>query len=105
MARCENIGGGAGDDERRPPRLIAKEKDKSPQKVTTNKKRKRIDIEVERATAVAAVVERAKRGGRGSGVCISEAHFLLESQELGTKATKQPAVEETTPQSEEQPWL
>jgi len=73
MAHCKNVGGGPSDDERRPPRLIAKEKDKCRKKLTTKKKRKHVDIEAERAVAVAATVEHAKRGGRGSGVHIGEA--------------------------------
>ena len=72
MAHFKNIEGGPGDDERRSPCLTAKEKDKGPQKLTTKKKDKRVDIEAERAMAVSAIVERAKRGGRGSGVRIGD---------------------------------
>ena len=79
MARCKNIGGGpSNDDERRHPRLTAQEKVKGPKKITTKKKRKRGDIETEKAAAVAIAVERAERGGRGSGVHIGEAQFYLE---------------------------
>jgi hypothetical protein len=52
-------------------------------KVTTKKKRKRDDIEAERAAVVAAAVEHAKRGGQGSGIQIGEVQFHLEGQELG----------------------
>ena len=62
MARCKNVGGGPGDDERRPCHLTEQEKGKGPKKTTTKKKRKRGDIEVERAAAVAAAAERAERG-------------------------------------------
>ena len=72
MARFKNVGGGPGDDERRPPCLIELEKGKGPKKTTTKKKHKRGDIEAERAAAVAATAERAKRGGRGSGVRIGD---------------------------------
>jgi len=54
MACCKNIGGGpSNDDERHPPRLTAQEKGKGPKKTPTKKKRKRGDIETERAAAVA----------------------------------------------------
>ena len=72
MAHFKNIEGGPGDDERRPPRLIEQEKTKGPKKTITKKKHKRGDIEAERAMAVSAIVERAKRGGRGSGVRIGD---------------------------------
>ena len=45
MARCKNIRGGPSDEERHPPHLTAKEKDKGPKKVMTKKKRKHGDIE------------------------------------------------------------
>jgi len=73
MAHCKNVGGGPGeDDKRRPPRLTAQEKGKGPKKTTTKKKRKRHDIETERAEVVAVAVERAERGGRGSGIRIGD---------------------------------
>ena len=72
MAHCKNVEGGPGDDERHPPHLIEWEKRKGPKKTTTKKKCKRGDIEVERAAAVAAATECAKRGGRGNGICIGD---------------------------------
>jgi len=72
MARCKNVGGGLGDDERRLPRLIEQEKGKGPKKTITKKMYKCGDTEAERAVVVAAAVERAKRGGRGSGICIDD---------------------------------
>ena len=45
---------------------------KGPNKTVIKKKRKRGDIEVERAVAVVATVEHAKTGGRGSGVRIGD---------------------------------
>ena len=72
MARCKNVEGGPGDDERRPPRLTEQKKGKGPKNTTLKKKRKRGDIEAERAAVVAAAVERANRGGRGSGICIGD---------------------------------
>ena len=56
MARVKNIGGGPGDMDLRPlPRLTAQEKGKA--KKTTTKKRKLVDVEIERAAALAAAVE------------------------------------------------
>ena len=43
-----------------------------PKKMVTKKKHKHGDTEEERAAAVAAAVECAERGGRGSGVHISD---------------------------------
>ena len=71
MARCKNAGGGPSDeDPRPPPRLTAQEKGKA-KKITT-KKRKFGDAEIERAAAVAATAERAKRGGSRGGVRIAD---------------------------------
>jgi len=72
MAHCKNVGGGPDDDERRPPRLTEQEKGKGPKKTTIKKKRKKGDLEAERAATVATAVERAERGGRGSGICIGD---------------------------------
>jgi len=72
MARCKNAGGGPGDeDPRPPPRLTAQEKGKA-KKTITKKKRKFADMETKRATAVAATIERAERGGPRSGVRIGD---------------------------------
>ena len=72
MARCKNVGGGPGDEDLRPPpRLTTQEKGKA-KKTITKKKRKFADVETERAAAVAAAVERAERGGAGSGVRIGD---------------------------------
>ena len=72
MARCKNVGGGPGDDERHPPHLTEQEKAKGPKKMVTKKKCKHCDIEAERVAAVAAAAEHAERGGRGSGVHIGD---------------------------------
>ena len=96
MARCKNIGGGPDDEERHPPHLTAKEKDKGPKKVMTKNQRKRGDIEAEREAAVAAVAKCVERGGQSSGIHIGEAQFHLKGQELGTEGTEQPAAEEPT---------
>ena len=69
MAHCKNAGGGPGDeDPRPPPRLTAQEKGKA--KKTMMKKHKFADADIERAAAVVATVERAERGGAGSGIRI-----------------------------------
>ena len=53
MARTKNIGGGLGDDDRRPPpRLPTDPKGKATKK-TASKKRKYLDAETARAAAVA----------------------------------------------------
>ena len=65
----QNVRGGPGDeDPMPPPGLSAQQKEKA--KKTTKKKRKRDDVETERAAAVAATVERAEKGGSGSGIHI-----------------------------------
>ena len=71
MAHCKNVEGGPGDeDPRPPPRLTAQQKGKT--KKTTTKKRKFDDVEVERAVAVVAAVERVERGGSRSGIRIDD---------------------------------
>ena len=71
MAHCKNVGGGPGDEDPRPlARLTAQQKGKA--KKTTKKKHKFDDVEAERAAAVAAATERAKRGGSGSGIRIDD---------------------------------
>ena len=78
MARCKNVEGGPGDDERRPPRLTEQKKGKGPKNTTLKKKRKRGDIEAERAAAVATTIEHAERGCRGSGICIGNQLSLAQ---------------------------
>ena len=61
MARTKSVGGGPGDDDRRPPpRLPADPKGKATKKIAS-KKRKYLDAEI---------AERAERGGPRSGVVI-----------------------------------
>ena len=70
MARTKNVGGGPGDDDRRPlPRQPIGTKGKSTKQVTS-KKRKYRDAETARAAAVVEATERAERGGARSGVVI-----------------------------------
>ena len=70
MARTKNVGGGPGDDDRRPPpRLPTDAKGKETKKIAS-KKRKYPDAETARAAAVAEAAERAERGGVRSGVVI-----------------------------------
>ena len=71
MAHCKNVGCGPSDEDPTPlPRLTAQQKGKT--KKTTKKNRKRDDVEIERAAAVAATIEHAERGGAGSGVRIGD---------------------------------
>ena len=71
MSRCKNAEGGPNDEDLRPPpRLTAQQKGKA--KMITKKKRKRHDVEAERAAAVAAATEHAKRGGSGDSIRIGD---------------------------------
>ena len=72
MARTKNIGGGPGDDDRRPPPRLPKDpKGKVTNKVAS-KKSKYPDAEIARAAIVAEAAERAKRGGTRSGAVIAD---------------------------------
>ena len=72
MARTKNVGGGPGDDDRRPPpRLPTDPKGKATKKVVV-RKRKYPDAETARATAVVEAAERAERGGARSRVQIAD---------------------------------
>ena len=72
MARTKNVGGGPGDDDRRPPpRLPVDPKGKATKKIAS-KKRKYLDAETAHATAVTEAAERAGRGGVRSGVVITD---------------------------------
>ena len=78
MARVKNARGGTGDEDSRPlPRLPAEVKGTGTKK-TTSKKRKFADADTARAAAVAAVVERAERGGARSGVVIADQLSLAQ---------------------------
>ena len=79
MACTKNVGGGSGDEDRRPlPRLPANPKGKATKKVAS-KKRKYPDAETARAATVAEAAERAERGGAHSGVVIAD-HLSPEVQ-------------------------
>jgi hypothetical protein len=83
MARTKNVGGGPGDEDRRPlPRQPTDPKGKATKKIAS-KKQKYPDAETARATVVAEAAERAERGGARSGVVIAdhlspEAHARLK---------------------------
>jgi hypothetical protein len=74
MAQCKNVGGAPSDGDGSPPCLIEVTRGKRKKIIT--KKRKRTEAEV--AQAVANAADRAKRGGRGSGIQIGERRFHLE---------------------------
>ena len=77
MARCKNAGSGPSDEDPMPlPCLTTKQKGKA--KNTTKKKRKFDDVEVERAVAVAATIERAEIGGSSSGIHIGDQLSLAQ---------------------------
>ena len=72
MAHTKNVGGGPGDDDRRPlPRQPAGSKGKAMKQVTS-KKRKYPDAETTRAAAITEAAERVERGGARSGVVIAD---------------------------------
>ena len=72
MAHTKNVGGGPGDEDRRPPpRQPADPKGKAIKKLAT-RKRKYPDAETARAAAVAEAADRAERGGARSGVVIAD---------------------------------
>ena len=72
MAHTKNVGGGLGDDDRRPPpRQPAGSKGKSTKQLTS-KKRKYPEAETARVAAVVEAVEHAERGGAHSGVVIAD---------------------------------
>ena len=72
MARTKNVGGGPGDEDRRPPpRQPADPKGKATKKLATQK-RKYPDAETTRAATVAEAAEHAERGGACSGVVIAD---------------------------------
>ena len=72
MARTKNVGGGPGDDDRRPlPRQPIDPKGKATKK-TASKKRKYLDRETARAVVVAEAADHAERGGAHSGVVIAD---------------------------------
>ena len=70
MARTKNVGGGPGDEDRRPPpRYPIDPKGKATKKLAT-RKHKYPDAEIVRAAVVAEAADRAERGGARSGVVI-----------------------------------
>jgi hypothetical protein len=90
MVRCKNAGGALSDGDESPPRLTEVAHGK--RKKIAAKKRKRTLTEAELAQAVADAADLAKRGGKGSGIHISERRFHLEGRQLGTEATEETEV-------------
>ena len=79
MTRTKNLGGGPGDEDRRPlPRQPAGPKGKAMKQVAS-KKCKYPNAETARAAAVAEAAEHVKRGGAHSGVVIAD-HLSLDAQ-------------------------
>ena len=71
MARTNNVDGGPGDeDPRPPPHQPTDAKGKATKKLAT-KKRKYPDADTARAAIVAEAAERVERGGARSGVVIA----------------------------------
>ena len=72
MAHTKNVGGGPGDEDPRPPPCQPIEPKGKATKKLVVRKRKYLDADIARATAVAEAVERAERGGACSGVWIAD---------------------------------
>jgi hypothetical protein len=103
MVHCKNAGGGPSDEDESPPRVTEVAHGK--RKKIAIKKRKRTPTEAEIAQAIADAAERAERGGRSSGIHISERRFHLEGRQLSTEAiegTEDPPAEQPTEETEEQ---
>ena len=80
MAHTKNVGGGPGDDDRRPPpRLPTDPKGKVTKKIAS-KKRKYPDAQTTRAATVVEVVERSERGGTHSEVVIVDPPLSSEAR-------------------------
>ena len=72
MAHMKNVGGGPGDEDRRPPpRQPIDPKGQATKKLAV-RKRKYPDADTVRAATVAEAAERAERGGAHSGVVIAD---------------------------------
>jgi hypothetical protein len=69
MVRTKNVGGGLGDDDRRPPPRLPIE---AKAKKLATRKRKYPDAKTARAATVAEAVDHAKRGGARSGVVTTD---------------------------------
>ena len=72
MARTKNVGGGPGDDDRRPPPRQPVGPKGKVMKQVASKKRKYPNVETTRAAVVAEAAECAERGGARSGVVIAD---------------------------------
>ena len=79
MAHTKNVGGGLGDEDRRPPPRLPVGTIGKATKKTASKKHKYPDAETARAAAVAKAAERVERGGAHSGVVIAD-HLAPDAQ-------------------------
>ena len=68
----KNVGGGPGDEDRRPLPLQPTNPKGNAMKKLATRKRKYLDAETTRAAAVAEVADHAGRGGARSGVRITD---------------------------------
>ena len=68
MARTNNVDGGPGDEDPRPPPHQPIEPKGKVTKKLAVRKRKYLDADTARAATVAEAIERAERGGTRSGV-------------------------------------
>jgi len=72
MARTKNVGGGPGDEDRRPPPHQPTDPKGKATKKLAMRKRKYPDADTARAATIAEAIERAERGGAQSGVRIAD---------------------------------
>ena len=88
MAHTKNVGGGPGDDDRRPPpRQPTGSKGKSTKQVTS-KKRKYPNAETARAAAVAEAAEHAERGGARSRVVFADPPVSLDARTVTARVQR-----------------
>jgi hypothetical protein len=99
MPCCKNAGGGPGDDDQSSSRLPSQAKWK--RKVTTMRKRSRVERDMDTAIAAAEAAGRAERGGRSVGLHIRDSPACTEATEAATEAE----AEESTPGSQEEQQL
>jgi hypothetical protein len=73
-------------------------------KILTRKKRSREEREAEEVLVVAQAVDRAEKGGRGSGILIGDSHTRvpLSDRVLGIETTEDIEAQAEEPQEQEQ---
>jgi hypothetical protein len=96
MPHCKNVGGGPGDDDQSSSHLPSQAKGK--RKVTTTRKRSRVERDMDTTIAAAEAADRAERGARSGGLHIRDSHARTNATEAATEVE----AEEPTPGSQEE---